>query len=324
VLDGKEKYILEKFPLTDEQYWKKQGNSSIIADKIALRLVGKKGIVVTEAGFGADIGCEKFFNIKTRASGLKPDCAVIVATVRALKTHGGGPPVTAGTPLNRVYSEEHVELVTQGCCNLARHIQNTKKFGVGVVVAINKFHTDTQAELDVVRSLALQAGADACVVANHWALGGAGAVDLGRAVLGVCDSSRERRRGRGDAGIPRYLYSLNETLKTKIERIAVEIYHAGKVEFLPAAELQLEQCQHLGWGHFPVCIAKTQYSFSSDPELKGAPEGHTLTVREARASVGAGFVFVLTGSIMTIPGLPTRPGYYDVDLLEDGRIVGLF
>jgi formyltetrahydrofolate synthetase len=230
--------------------------------------------------------------------------------------------VTAGTPLNRVYSEEHIELVTAGTCNLARHIENTKKFGVGVVVAINKFHTDTQAELDVVRDLALKAGADACVVANHWAMGGAGAVDLGRAVLSVCDNSRERRRGGG--GMPRFLYGLEEPLKAKIERIASEIYRASKVEFLPLAETQLAQCERLGWGRFPVCIAKTQYSFSSDPELKGAPEGHTLTVREARASVGAGFVFVLTGSIMTIPGLPTRPGYYDVDLLEDGRIVGLF
>jgi methylenetetrahydrofolate dehydrogenase (NADP+)/methenyltetrahydrofolate cyclohydrolase/formyltetrahydrofolate synthetase len=275
--------------------------------------------VVTEAGFGADIGCEKFFHIKTRASGLKPDCAVIVATVRALKTHGGGPPVVAGTPLNRVYSEEALDLVEKGCCNLERHIQNTKKFGVGVVVAINKFHTDTQAELDIVRDLALRAGADACVVANHWALGGRGAVDLGRAVLGVCDVAKERR-----GSSPRFLYSLSEPLKAKIERVASEIYRAGKVEFSPVAEQQLEQYERLGWGGFPICIAKTQYSFSSNAELKGAPEGHTLTVREARASVGARFIFVLTGDIMTIPGLPTRPGYYDVDLLEDGRIVGLF
>jgi len=295
-----------------------------VADKIALRLAGKKGVVVTEAGFGADIGCEKFFNIKTRASGLKPDCAVIVATVRALKTHGGGPPVSAGTPLHRVYSEENLELVTKGCCNLQRHIENTRKFGVGVVVALNQFHTDTKAELEVVRELALKAGADACVVSNHWALGGAGAVDLGRAVLAVCDASKDKRRLGGSSGVPRFLYGVDETLKAKIERVAVEIYRASKVEFLPLAEQQLEQCQRLGWGSLPICIAKTQYSFSSDPELKGAPEGHTLTVREARASVGAGFVFVLTGAIMTIPGLPTRPGYYDVDLKEDGKIVGLF
>ena len=280
--------------------------------------------MVTEAGFGADIGCEKFFDIKTRASGLKPDCAVIVATVRALKTHGGGPPVVAGTPLHRVYSEEALDLVKTGCCNLSRHIENTKKFGVGVVVAINQFHTDTPAELEAVKELALQAGADACVVSNHWALGGAGAVDLGRAVLAVCDASKERRRVSGERGLPRFLYGLEEPLKAKVERVAFEIYRAGKVEFSPLAEQQLAQCERLGWGRFPVCIAKTQYSFSSNAELKGAPEGHTLTVREARASVGAGFVFVLTGDIMTIPGLPTRPGYYDVDLLEDGRIVGLF
>lgn len=279
---------------------------------------------MTEAGFGADIGCEKFFSIKTRASGLKPDCAVIVATVRALKTHGGGPPVVAGTPLNRVYSEEALDLVVKGFCNLERHIQNTKKFGVGVVVAINQFHTDTQAELDAVRELSLKAGADAAVVSNHWALGGLGAVDLGRAVLAVCDAAKDRRRLGGDSGVPRFLYGLEEQLKTKIERVAIEIYRAAKVEFSPLAEQQLAECERLGWGRFPICIAKTQYSFSSNAELKGAPEGHTLTVREARASVGAGFVFVLTGDIMTIPGLPTRPGYYDVDLLEDGRIVGLF
>ena len=153
------------------------GNSSILADEIGLRLAGPNGFVVTEAGFGADIGFEKFFNIKTRASGLFPDCAVIVATVRALKTHGGGPPVTAGTPLNAVYTTENLELVSQGCVNLARHIENTKKFGVGIVVAINRFHTDTQAELEEVKRLALEAGADAAVIANHWALGGAGKLD---------------------------------------------------------------------------------------------------------------------------------------------------
>jgi formyltetrahydrofolate synthetase len=231
--------------------------------------------------------------------------------------------VTAGTPLPREYSEEHIDLVTKGFCNLERHIQNTKKFGVRVVVALNKFHTDTQAELDAVKDLALKAGADACVVSNHWALGGAGAVDLGRAVLTMCDVARVNK-GQSDTPVPRFLYGLEEPLKAKVERIAFEIYRAGTVEFAPLAEEQIDRIEKLGWGRFPVCIAKTQYSFSSNAELKGAPEGHTLTVREARASVGAGFVFVLTGDIMTIPGLPTRPGYYDVDLLEDGRIVGLF
>lgn len=293
------------------------GNSSIIADQIGLRLAGKDGLVVTEAGFGADIGLEKFFHIKNRQSGLQPHVAVIVATVRALKTHGGGPPVEAGTPLPAEYRNENLELVRNGAANLIRHIENTKKFGVCVCVAINQFETDTKAEMDLIRELTLNSGADATVVANHWALGGAGAVDLGRAVVALCEKSKREKHVS-------YLYSLSERLQTKIERIAMEIYRAGSVEFAPLAVQQLEAYERLGWGNLPVCIAKTQYSFSSDATLKGAPTGHVITVREARASVGAGFVYVLTGSVMTIPGLGTRPGYYDVDLTDDGKIIGLF
>jgi len=282
------------------------GNSSIVADLIALRLAKQDGVVVTEAGFGSDVGAEKFFHIKTRASGLEPDCAVIVATVRALKSHGGGPAVSPGAPLDRVYKEENLPVLEKGLVNLARHIENTRKFGVGIVVAVNKFDTDSPAELDLVHQVALAAGADASVVvrhafraeetdgarqADHWARGGAGAVDLGRAVLAVVAKSKR--------GPPAYLYSLDDTLRAKIEAVATQIYRAAKVEFSDAAVAQLERFERLGWGRLPVCIAKTQYSISTDPALKGAPEGHTVTVREARASVGAGFVYVLTGEIMS-------------------------
>ena len=293
------------------------GNSSIVADEIALKLVGKDGFVVTEAGFGADIGMEKFFNIKCRASGLKPKCAVIVATVRALKMHGGGPNVIAGRPLAKEYMEEHVDLVTKGAANLAKHIENAKKFGVNVVVAVNKFKTDTDAEIEAVRQAALAAGAFDAVMANHWALGGAGAADLARAVEQACLANDEANF--------KLLYDVNCTIRTKIECISKEIYGADGVDFSELAEQQIAQYEKAGFDKLPICMAKTQYSFSCDASAKGVPTGFRITVREIRACAGAGFLYPICGDIMTIPGLPTRPGFYDVDIdVETGEVIGLF
>jgi formyltetrahydrofolate synthetase len=293
------------------------GNSSIIADRIGLKTVGPDGFVVTEAGFGADIGMEKFFNIKCRVSGLKPKCAVIVATVRALKMHGGGPPVVAGKSLSKEYVEENVELVEKGCSNLVRHIENAKKFGVNVVVAINMFKNDTEAEIDVIRQAAMSAGAFDAVRSNHWAEGGAGAADLARAVERACKDNNEENF--------RLLYDTNLSIKEKIEIITKEIYRADGVDYSELAEKQVEQYEKAGFGHLPICIAKTQYSFSCDPAAKGAPTGFRVPVREIRSCVGAGFLYPIAGDIMTIPGLPTRPGFHDVDIdLETGAVVGLF
>lgn len=293
------------------------GNSSIVADEIALKLVGKDGFVVTEAGFGADIGMEKFFNIKCRASGLKPKCAVIVATVRALKMHGGGPPVSAGQPLAKEYVEENTDLVEKGVANLVKHIENAKKFGVNVVVAINKFKTDTDAEIEVVRNACLKANAFDAVMSNHWAEGGKGAADLARAVEKACAANDESNF--------RFLYDLNLPIKEKVEIISKEIYGADGVDFSDLAEKQIKQYEAAGFGKLPICIAKTQYSFSCDASAKGVPRGFRIAVREIRGCGGASFLYPICGDIMTIPGLPTRPGFYDVDIdVETGEVQGLF
>eukprot|EP01039_Chlorochromonas_danica_P008430 gene8430-9292_t len=295
------------------------GNSSIVADQIALKLVGEDGFCITEAGFGADIGMEKFFNIKCRYSGLVPQCAVIVATVRALKMHGGGPEVTAGKPLDFVYKEEAIDLVKKGCSNLIHHIRNIRKFGVQAVVAINRFATDTDAELEAVKAACLNEGAFAAVVANHWAKGGAGAVDLGNAVIEACAASRA-------AGSPfQFLYPLTTPLKGKIETVCREIYGAVGVEYSELAEQRLKAYTEAGYDNLPVCMAKTQYSLSTDATKKGVPTDFTILVRDVRAAVGAGYIYPICGDIMTVPGLPTRPGFYDVDLdVETGRVIGLF
>jgi len=294
------------------------GNSSIVADQVALKLAGPEGFVITEAGFGADIGMEKFFNIKCRYSGLVPNCAVIVATVRALKMHGGGPKVQAGTPLPQVYKEENLELVRAGCANLAKHIENTRKFGVHAVVAINQFVTDTQAEIDAVKELALAAGAAAAVESNHWALGGEGAKALAEAVVAACALPPPAQ------GFS-FLYPLELGLKEKIIKVATDIYGADGATFSEEAEAKLAAYEGAGYGGLPICIAKTQYSLSCDPAAKGVPTGFEVHVRDVRASVGAGFLYALAGDIMTIPGLPTRPGFYDVDIdFDTGKIVGLF
>lgn len=290
------------------------GNSSVIADKIALKLAGEDGFVVTEAGFGADIGGEKFFDIKCRYSGLVPDCAVIVATVRALKMHGGGPKVVPGTPLDKAYKEENTALVEAGAVNLQKHIENLKKFGVSVVVAVNQFKSDTQAELDVVCRKSLEAGANQAVVCTHWSHGGEGAKALGQAVIDACSKNKEFR----------FLYPLELSIKEKIETIAKNIYGADGVAYEPEAERKIELYTKQGFGNLPICMAKTHLSFSHNPELVGVPKGFILPIRDVRASVGAGFVYPLVGQMQTIPGLPTRPVFYDIDIdTQTGKIVGL-
>jgi formyltetrahydrofolate synthetase len=291
------------------------GNSSIVADQIALKLVGPDGYVLTEAGFGADIGMEKFFNIKCRYSGLVPNCVVLVATIRALKMHGGGPKVVAGAPLAPAYTEENLELLEEGCSNLRVHIRNARRFGVPVVVAVNRFHTDTDAEVDLVRRAAMEAGAEDAVMSNHWADGGAGSVALGEAVVAACEQPSDFS----------FLYPLEKSIKEKIEIIARKMYGADGVEFSEKAEQQIASYTRNGFDKLPICMAKTHLSLSHDPTLKGAPTGFTVPVREIRASVGAGFLYPLLGTMSTMPGLPTRPAYYDIDLdLETGKVVGLF
>lgn len=239
------------------------GNSSIIADQVALKLVEEDGFCVTEAGFGADIGMEKFFNMKCRASGLTPNCATIVATVRALKMHGGGPEVKAGKPLDHVYKDENLELVDKGCANLIHHVKNISKFGVLPVVAINQFATDTMAELELVKKNCLDAGAYAAVITNHWAKGGAGARELGLAVAEACAKQRS-------LGNPfKFLYPLELSLKEKIMCIAQEMYGADGVEYEELAEKRLEAFEAAGFGRLPICMAKTQYSLSCDAAAKG-------------------------------------------------------
>lgn len=291
------------------------GNSSIVADQIALKLVGPDGFVLTEAGFGADIGMEKFFDIKCRYSGLIPNVVVLVATVRALKMHGGGPKVVAGKPLDPAYTEENLDLLEKGCANLEVHIRNARRFGIPVVVAINHFKDDTPAEIDLIRHKAIAAGAEDAVVATHWADGGAGAVELGKAVIAAAEKPSNFR----------FLYPLEWSIKQKIETIAKEIYGAGSVTYSDEAERKIELYTRNGFDKLPICMAKTHLSLSTDPAIKGAPRGFEVHVRDIRASVGAGFLYPLLGEISTMPGLPLRPVFYDVDLnLETGKVVGLF
>ena len=266
-------------------------------------------------GFGADIGAEKFFNIKCRYSGLVPNCAVIVATVRALKMHGGGPNVVAGTPLDPAYKEEHLDFLEKGIPNLAHHIKNLKKFGVSVVVAINRFATDTEKELELMKAKCIEAGADDAVVANHWALGGKGAVDLAKAVEKSCEKPVDFK----------FLYPLEWTIKEKIEMIAKSIYGADSVEYSPEAEKKIELYTKQGFSKLPICMAKTHLSLSADANKRGVPTGFSIPIRDIRASVGAGFIYPLVGTMSTMPGLPTRPCFYDIDIdLKSGKVLGLF
>ena len=288
------------------------GNSSVIADQIALKLAD---YVVTESGFGADMGAEKFFDIKCRYSGLVPNAVVLVATVRALKMHGGGPKVVAGKPLDFAYTSENLPLLERGIGNLVAHIENMRRYGVPVVVAINQFKDDTPAEIELIRRRAMEAGAEDAVLSTHWANGGDGAIQLAEAVVAACEKPSDFR----------FLYPLDWTIKQKIEKIATDIYGAGSVSYTPEAEAKIELYTKLGFDKLPICMAKTHLSLSHDPTLKGRPQGYVFPVSDVRASVGAGFLYPLCGEMRTMPGLPTRPVFYDVDLdLETGRVLGLF
>jgi formate--tetrahydrofolate ligase len=288
------------------------GSNSILADRLALVT---NDAVCTEAGFGADLGAEKFFDIKCRASGLRPDAAVIVATIRALKMHGGVGRIVAGKPLDPALSEENVEAVRHGAANLAAQVENIRIFNVPVVVAINAFPADTPAEVAAVQEVARAAGARDAVVTTHWADGGRGAEALARAVWAAAEE-----------GAPdfRLLYPDAAPLREKIDTIATRVYGAARVEYQPAATKALRLYEELGFGNLPVCMAKTQYSLSHDATLKGRPTGFTLPVREVRLSAGAGFITPLCGEMRTMPGLPSKPGGENIDIDADGNIVGLF
>jgi len=287
------------------------GNSSILADMIATRLAD---YTVTESGFGADIGMEKFMNIKCRASGLVPDCVVLVATVRALKMHSGKFRVVAGKPLDPALLEENPDVVAEGCCNLERHIENARLFGVPVVVAINRFTTDAESEFKVVAEKAKAAGAGWVTHSNVWAEGGKGGVELAEAVVEACEAPKKFR----------FLYELDWPIKKKIETIATRMYGAARVTYEKEAEQAIDRYTRLGFDKLPICMAKTHLSLSHDPAVKGAPSGYTFPVRDVRASVGAGFLYPLCGTMRTMPGLPTTPAGEKVDIGPDGRIVGLF
>ncbi|XP_020310757.1 monofunctional C1-tetrahydrofolate synthase, mitochondrial isoform X2 [Oncorhynchus kisutch] len=292
------------------------GNSSVLADKLALKLVGEDGFVVTEAGFGADIGMEKFFNIKCRASGLRPNVVVLVATVRALKMHGGGPNVSAGSPLPREYIDENLSLVVKGCSsNLRKQIQIAHLFGVPVVVALNVFKTDTQAEIDLVCQMAKESGASDAVPCHHWARGGRGSVELAQAV----------KQAGSQPSHFQFLYSQETPIVEKIRMIAQKVYGADDIELSPEAQAKIDYYNQQGYGKLPICMAKTHLSLSHLPEKKGAPTGFTLPIRDIRASIGAGFIYPLVGTMSTMPGLPTRPCFYDIDLDPvTEEITGLF
>ncbi len=287
------------------------GNSSILADHVALHL---GDYVITESGFGADIGMEKFFDIKCRASGLVPDAVVLVATIRALKMHGGGPRVIPGRQLDPAYTQEDLELLEAGLPNLLAHIRNAELFGMPVVVAINAFSDDTPDEIALVKQAALEAGAVAAEVSTHWENGGAGAIELAKAVVKACEEPASFE----------YLYPLDIPIRAKIEIIAKQVYGAADVKYDGLAERQIADFEGQGWGNLPICVAKTHLSISQDPALKGAPTGHVVRVREVRASVGAGFIYPLLGTMRTMPGLGMTPAYMNVDIDDDGKVVGLF
>jgi formate--tetrahydrofolate ligase len=279
------------------------GCNSVMATRTALKLAD---YVVTEAGFGADLGAEKFFNIKCRKAGLEPDAVVLVATIKALKLQGGVPRDRLGI--------EDTEALERGCVNLGRHLENLARFGVPVVVAVNHYTADTDAEFRVVSDYCEQRGIRA-VNCTHWADGGAGTTELAGAVTDLCDG--------GDADF-RPLYDDDVSLWDKARCIAREIYGADDITANRKVRAQFDEFESMGYGHYPICMAKTQYSFSTDPNLLGAPTGHTVAIRELRLAAGAEFIVAVCGDIMTMPGLPRKPAANDIRVDEDGRIAGLF
>jgi formate--tetrahydrofolate ligase len=287
------------------------GNNSIVADQLALKLAD---YVVTESGFGADCGMEKFFNIKCRVSGLQPNCVVIVATVRALKMHGGVGSIRPGRPLPPELVQENLPALEKGCENLAKHVENARLFGVPVVVAVNRFTEDTPAEIELIRKKAIEAGAEGAYLSEVWAKGGEGGRELAEAVVAACEKPSKFK----------LLYPDDMSIKEKIATIATTIYGADGVDFDPAAERKIEAFTKWGLGKLPICMAKTHLSLSHDSNLKGRPRGFRVPVRDIRPSAGAGFLFPLLGTFTTMPGLPSRPAAVDIDIDKDGRIVGLF
>jgi len=279
------------------------GCNSILATKLSLKLAE---YTITEAGFGADLGAEKFFNIKCRFGNLKPDAAVIVATVRALKHHGGVKKDELG--------KENIDALARGFENLEKHIENVNKFGVPAIVAINRFPTDTEAEIEFLLNKCKEAGAEA-VLSEVWAKGGDGAIELAKKLVEICETKQSNFKP---------LYDVKESIKDKINKIAVEVYGADGVEYTKSCEQKIKQIETLGLDKMPICMAKTQYSLSDDPNLLARPKGFKITVRDIRVSNGAGFLVALTGDIMTMPGLPKVPAANNIDILEDGTIVGLF
>ncbi|MAI29835.1 MAG: formate--tetrahydrofolate ligase [Rickettsiales bacterium] len=279
------------------------GCNTVVATKTALKLAD---YVVTEAGFGADLGAEKFVNIKCRKAGLSPSCAVVVATVRALKLHGDADPKNLG--------EENLSALESGLPNLLRHLENLNKFGISPVVALNRFPTDSVKEIEKVQKVCSENGVNA-ILAEHWADGGKGASKLAETVIENIESKKSSLK---------FLYADNEKPEDKIKKVATEIYRASDVSFSPQAIKKLKEISDLGYDNFPVCMAKTQYSFSTDPSNKCAPEGHGIQIREIRLSAGAEFIVAIAGDIMTMPGLPKKPAAYEVCIGKDGNIKGLF
>lgn len=287
------------------------GNSSIIADIMGLKIAD---FVITESGFGADLGAEKFFDIKCRESGLIPDAAVIVCSIRALKMHSGHFKIK-GRHLDKKLFKENLQAIEEGCSNLQKQVKNLAAFGIPVVVAINRFTFDTERELALVRKKAIFSGAASAIVSEVWKYGSGGGLKLAKAVMGASRKGSSRFK---------FLYPDDMPIKDKIERVAREVYGAGKIAYSSIAEKKIRVYSKLGYGKLPVCIAKTHLSLSANPEIKGAPEGFTLPVRDLHALVGAGFISPICGSIRTMPGLPSNPIGTEIDIDNKGNIKGLF
>ncbi|MBN1458296.1 MAG: formate--tetrahydrofolate ligase [Armatimonadetes bacterium] len=287
------------------------GNSSIVADQVALKLAD---YVVTESGFGADCGMEKFFNIKCRISGLQPDCVVIVATVRALKMHGGVGNIRPGKPLPPELVKENLPALEKGCANLEKHIENARLFGIPVVVAVNRFTEDTDAEVKLIQEKAVAAGAEGAYLSEVWAKGGEGGRELAEAVAAACEKPTNFQ----------LLYPDDASIKEKIEAIATRVYGADGVDYDWVAEQKIEAFTKWGLDKLPICMAKTHLSLSHDSKLKGRPTGFRVPVRDIRPSAGAGFLYPLLGTFTTMPGLPSKPAALNVDIDKDGKVVGLF